>query len=95
MVTGLDTFRRHFRGCEQHYVVIGGTACDMLLSNEGLTMRTTKDIDIVLIAERMSADFVDRLWGFLKLGRYQSLEKDAAERKYYRFSKPEARADIA
>ena len=42
MVIGLDLFRKHFAGFEEQYVLIGGTACDVLFeSNNGLT---TEDV---------------------------------------------------
>lgn len=30
MVKGLDTFRNHFAGYEEQYVLIGGAACDIV-----------------------------------------------------------------
>ena len=27
MLSGLESFRRWFEGCEEQYVIIGGTAC--------------------------------------------------------------------
>ena len=38
-------------GFEDQYVIIGGTACDLIMENEELPFRATKDIDIVLIVE--------------------------------------------
>lgn len=35
MVTGLESFRRWFRGFEDQYVIIGGTACDILMAEAG------------------------------------------------------------
>lgn len=35
-------------GFEDQYVIIGGTACDLIMENEELPFRATKDIDIVL-----------------------------------------------
>jgi hypothetical protein len=43
MVVGLDRFLDHFQGLEDTYVIIGGTACDLLLGSAGLGFRTTKD----------------------------------------------------
>lgn len=51
MVRGIDSFRDWFRGYEDQYVIIGGTACDLLMTEEGLDFRATKDIDLVLIVE--------------------------------------------
>lgn len=39
-------------GFEDQYVIIGGTACDLIMENEELPFRATKDIDIVLIVRK-------------------------------------------
>lgn len=57
MVTGFTKFREKFQGFEDQYVVIGGTACDLLMENEDMTFRATKDIDIVLIVESITSEF--------------------------------------
>ena len=54
MVTGLKSFQERFKGYEQQYTIIGGTACDLLMSDEGLDFRATKDIDLVLIIEAVT-----------------------------------------
>ena len=51
------TFKKWFRGCEGQYVIIGGTACDILMAKEGLDFRATKDIDLVLIIEAVDVNF--------------------------------------
>ena len=49
MVSGFTKFKERFRGFENQYVIIGGTACDLIMENEELPFRATKDVDIVLI----------------------------------------------
>lgn len=61
MVRGLDSFREWFSGFESNYVVIGGTACDLLMGEAGEGFRATKDIDMVLIVEALSAEFGSRI----------------------------------
>ena len=51
MVTGFTKFKEKFQGFEEQYVVIGGTVCDLLMENEDMSFRATKDVDIVLIVE--------------------------------------------
>ena len=51
MVRGIESFKEWFKGYENQYVIIGGTACDLLMSDSGLEFRATKDIDLVLIIE--------------------------------------------
>ncbi len=50
-VYGLRRFSEYMEGLEDCYAIIGGTACDIILSNADLDFRVTKDIDVILIAE--------------------------------------------
>ncbi len=88
MVKGLDKFKEYFKDFPGSYVIIGGTACDIIIGAAGLTPRATKDIDIILIIEALTPDFVRHFWTFIKEGNYEKREKSTEERKYYRFLKP-------
>jgi hypothetical protein len=66
MVIGLDTFREYFKDYTDSYIIIGGTACDLVIDAAGFTPRATKDIDIILVVEAMSAAFVQQFWQFCK-----------------------------
>lgn len=88
MVKGLEMFRQQFAGFEDRYLIIGGTACDLALTDAGLAFRATKDIDIVLCLETVDAEFGRTFWSFLKAGQYASQEAPETERKFYRFAKP-------
>lgn len=89
MVRGLEIFRKHFNEFTDNYVIIGGTACDIIIDNIGLTPRATKDIDIILVIEALSPEFVAHFWEFIKQGNYEVKEKSEEDRKYYRFQKPQ------
>lgn len=89
MVRGLVAFKEHFENFTGNYIIIGGTACDIIIEGEGLKARTTDDIDIILVIEALSPEFVQHFWEFIKKGKYQVKEKNDKERKYYRFLKPE------
>jgi len=89
MVKGLNIFTEYFRDFAGNYVVIGGTACDMLVSEAGLVPRATKDIDIILLVEALTAEFVRQFWQFVQEGKYEKQERSTDDRKYYRFMKPE------
>ena len=54
MVPGLDSFREKFKNYTDYYTIIGGTACDILLSEADLPFRATKDIDMILIMRTTS-----------------------------------------
>lgn len=89
MVRGLEIFRQHFKDFTDNYIIIGGTACDIIIDNIGLTPRATKDIDIILVIEALSPEFVVHFWEFVKQGDYEVKEKSEEDRKYYRFQKPQ------
>lgn len=89
MVIGLDTFREYFKDYPDSYIIIGGTACDLVIDAAGFTPRATNDIDIILVVQAMSTAFVERFWQFIKDGNYKMRERNEEERKYYRFTKPE------
>lgn len=43
MVNGIDIFKNHFSEYNEQYTVIGGFACDLLMSDAGLDFRQTVD----------------------------------------------------
>ena len=88
MVTGLKSFQEWFQGYEQQYAIIGGTACDLLMSDEGLDFRATKDIDMVLIVEAVTPEFGKRFWDYIIQARYEHQNKSTGLPQFYRFSHP-------
>jgi hypothetical protein len=89
MVRGIKIFSEYFKDYTDNYVIIGGTACDIIIEEAGLVPRATKDIDIILVVEALSSDFVKQFWKFIQDGNYERKEKSSDGRKYYRFTKPE------
>ena len=89
MVRGLDIFKKYFEKYPSNYVIIGGTACDIIIDEAGFVPRATKDIDIILVVEALSSEFVKQFWQFINDGKYKQREKSNDEREYYRFIKPE------
>ena len=75
MVNGIKKFKERFQGFENQYVIIGGTACDLIMENEELAFRATKDIDIVLIVESITAEFGRQFWEYVKEAGYEHLNK--------------------
>lgn len=88
MVAGIDTFKRYFTDYASDYVLIGGAACDLLFSAAGLTYRATKDLDVVLCVEVVSAPFARAFAKFLEDGGYRTWAAYDGERKFFRFEKP-------
>ena len=89
MVNGLQIFKERFEPFSGQYVLIGGTACDLLLEAAGLPFRATRDLDIVLCIEVLDREFVRRFWQFVHDGQYEIKERAQNQtRCLYRFSKP-------
>lgn len=89
MVRGLEVFRAHFRSFGDRFVLIGGTACELAMTEVGLDFRATKDLDIVLWIEALDEPFVAAFWEFVHVGKYQVQQKSTGEPQFYRFQKPE------
>jgi len=89
MVRGIEKFRDYFKEYQDQYVIIGGTACDLLFEDFGGAFRLTKDIDMVLIVEALTLEFGAVFWEFIKAGKYQNRQKSNGVPQYYRFDKPE------
>ena len=88
MIQGLEVFKEYFRDYKDHYVLIGGSALDIVLENTGVEARVTKDLDIVLIAEAMTADFGKQLWKFINDGGYNNRARSDGTPQYFRFEEP-------
>jgi hypothetical protein len=89
-VKGLSSFREWFKGFEKNYAVIGGTACDLLMSEAGADFRATKDIDMVLIVEALGAEFGSRFWEYVIAAGYEHRLKSTGATVYYRFTDPKS-----
>ena len=75
MVRGLKKFREYFTGFEDHYVIIGGTACEIVLRDTEMRPRATDDIDMILIIEKMTPEFGKRFWDFIVSGKYKTRQR--------------------
>ncbi len=88
MARGIDHFAQHFAGAEDQYVLIGGVPTVLLLEENGLDARATKDLDIVLCVEALTEEFGRRLWDYIEQGGYEIREQGPEPRRFYRFIKP-------
>ena len=91
MVNGFTKFKERFQGVENQYVIIGGTACDLIMENEELPFRATKDVDIVLIVESITAEFGRQFWEYVKEAGYEHLNKSTGNAQFYRFTSPKSK----
>lgn len=90
MVVGMELFRDKLKGFEDCYTVIGGAACDILMSETDIDFRLTKDIDMILILEDKKAEFAKTFWEFIKEGEYKCGWKNSDEMHFYRFTEPKS-----
>ena len=87
MVSGLETFKRWFEGYSKRYVIIGGTACNLIFAQYGAPERATHDIDMVIVAEAFDRRFYERFVEFIRAGGYRHKNK-AEKYELYRFESP-------
>jgi len=71
MVSGIETFREKFKDYSDCYTVIGGAACDILMSEADIVFRTTKDIDMILLLEDRYQSFAKVFWAYRRDGGYR------------------------
>lgn len=93
MVRGIEKLKEYFAGYEDSYVIIGGTACDIHETQFSQVPRATKDIDIVLIVEALSDEFIQRFWQLILDGGYGERnlgikDDEKTKHEYYRFKDP-------
>ena len=91
MVGGLERFRDYFADHTPQYALIGGSACDLLMEQVGLSFRATKDLDIVLTAEALDSAFAKTFWNFIRAGQYSVAKSSEGKATYYRFVSPQQR----
>lgn len=85
---GFDHFCDYLKGLESHYVIIGGGAASLLMDDQGMEFRATKDVDLVVLSR--SEDLNKRFLDYITIGKYQTKEATAGQPRYYRFQKPES-----
>ena len=89
-VAGIDKFRNAMTGFEDDYVLIGGSACDLLMGERGVEFRATKDLDVVVLADHAGKGFARALWSFVRAGGYEPWASSGGAIRFYRFASPSA-----
>jgi len=90
MVTGLNIIKEYFKGYDDQYIIIGGTACEIRLEGQGIPFRATRDIDLIFVIEVMKNEFLNQFWKLINDGRYSEKQYNPSERKIFRFQNPQA-----
>ena len=83
---GFDHFCSYLSGLENLYVIIGGGAASILMEDEGLEFRATKDVDLVVLSR--SEELNTRILSYIKDGGYKTKEATEGSPRYYRFREP-------
>lgn len=91
-VHGIEIFSKKFADFHNQYALIGGSACDLIFSNEGVQFRATKDLDIVILTDRPTKEFAKTLWEFIIDGGYTYGWINDNEVHFYRFINPQNQA---
>ena len=88
MVNGMEGFAERFADYPDCYTVIGGAACDILMSEADMEFRATKDIDMILIMESRSREFARVFWDYILDGGYRFGWRNSDKVHFYRFTEP-------
>ncbi len=88
MVAGFDSFLDKFGDYSDCYTIIGGAACDILMTNADIEFRITKDIDMILIMEARFPEFARVFWEYILEGGYRFGWKNSEKTHFYRFTEP-------
>lgn len=87
-VEGLQVFRQHMQEAEGSYALIGGTACDILLAEAGLSFRATHDFDVVIVADDRLPQTAEAIWTLVRDGGYRCGWGESEASCFYRFTEP-------
>ena len=84
MVRGIDLFRDHFADFTDYFTLIGGAACELTLTGT-IGFRATKDIDILVLLEKVDREFAEQFHRFITTGNYSCYISKDENRHFYRF----------
>ena len=88
MVEGIDSFINRFAEYSDCYTIIGGAACDILMSEADVDFRATHDVDMIVIMESRYQEFAKVFWEYVLEGGYRFGWKSSDEVHFYRFTEP-------
>ena len=84
-MVGLDKFKETFSDFSDNYVIIGGTACDIVMTGTVVRPRATHDIDMIVVVENMTPEFGNRFWHFIKEAGYRPERRKVMEGEPLRY----------
>ena len=90
MVEGIESFIRKFADYSDCYTIIGGAACDILMTEADTGFRATHDIDMIIIMEARYREFAKVFWEYVLEADYRFGWKNSDKVHFYRFTEPKA-----
>lgn len=89
IIQGQEKFADFFNQFPNSYVLIGGVACKLYLTQAGVTSRATKDFDVVLVYNKIadSQDFSKLFYEFVQEAGYSVDWTKENHFQHYRFQK--------
>lgn len=78
-MVGLEKFREAFKDVADNYVIIGGTACDIIMTDTVVRPRATHDIDMIVVVENMTTAFGQCFWQFVREAGYRPERRKVRE----------------
>ena len=88
---GIDKVKEFLGEFKTNYVIIGGTALNLNLSDSDLVERATKDIDMIMLCESMTPEYLSKFWDMIRAGGYKPStisSENGAKLTFYRFIDP-------
>lgn len=92
---GIDKVQAYLGEYKTNYVIIGGTALNLNLAEFELAERATKDVDMIMLCESMTYDYLARFWDLIRAGGYRpsTIKKEEGDKlTFYRFDSPTDRS---
>ena len=92
IISRVQSLKEWFSGYENSFIIIGGTACSLIMNEGGADFRATKDVDVVLVLEALNEDFGRRFWAYIIEAGYKYRQKSTGKPQFYRFYEPTSTA---
>jgi len=90
IIARMRSFKEWFADYGDNFVIIGGAACSLIMSEEEVEFRPTKDIDVVLLVEALNPEFGRRLWDYVPNAGYEHRQQSTGKPQFYRFYAPKS-----
>jgi hypothetical protein len=90
-MVGIDKVQEYLGEFKTNYVIIGGTALNLNLREFDLVERATQDIDMIMLCESMTSEYLSKFWDLIRAGGYKpsTIKSENGEKlTFYRFVKP-------